>query len=249
MHINVQNEFNKYEDIGRQYPQSNLLEGYHHIRRLESTLNFLKKLNDNLLILDAACGDGIQAENIIKEHKLVGIDLSPSRIIRARNRVKEAIFMNGNLYHLPFKCNIFDVAILGEILEHLHEPKEVLEEINRVLKHNGYIIVDIPSKSNIIDIILRFLGKNPMWGLYVDKSHVAFYDMHSFVNILKSSGFKIIDIRGSPCIRYNLPLLRIFTWKKKYWIVLRIIDVVLGKIPVLKKYGAIQVFFCKSNKQ
>ncbi|SNQ61099.1 class I SAM-dependent methyltransferase [Candidatus Methanoperedens nitratireducens] len=244
----TKNELNKYEEIARQFPQSNLLEGYHHFRRLELTLYFLKKLGGDLLVLDAACGDGIQAERIIDIHRVIGIDLSPTRIKRAKNRVKEGTFMNGNLYNLPFKSNKFDAVVLGEIIEHLHEPKEVLKEINRILRRNGYLIMDIPSRSNIVDMILRFLGKNPMWGLYVDKSHVAFYDMHSIESIFKDSGFKIIDARGGPCIRYDLPLLGMFTWQKKKWAILKIIDMILERIPVIKKYGAIQIFLFRVVK-
>jgi len=243
----TKNELTKYEEIAKQFPQNNLLEGYHHFRRLELVLHFLEKLGNDLLVLDAACGDGIQAEKIIEVHRVIGIDISPTRIKRAKNRIGAGVFMDGDVYNLPFKCNIFDIAVLGEVIEHLHEPRDVLKEINRVLKPNGYLIVDIPSKSNIVDMILRLLGKNPMWGLYVDKSHVAFYDMHSLEDIFKNSGFKVIDVRGGPCIRYNLPLLRRFTWRKKWWIILMAIDMVLGRIPIIKKYGAIQVFLCKGD--
>lgn len=241
-------EFNKYEEIGRKFKHSDLLEGYHHYRRLELVLQFLKKSKKDLLVLDAACGDGIQAEKIINYHRVVGIDISPTRVKRAKNRISKGTFMEGDLYNLPFKCNMFDIAVLSEIIEHLHKPREVLKEVNRVLKSDGYLIVDIPSKSNIVDMILRFFGKNPLWGLYIDESHIAFYDMNSLKNIFKDSDFEILDIRGAPCIRYDLPILGKFTWRKKWHIVLKTVDILIGSIPIIKKYGAIQVFYAKVNK-
>ena len=240
----TQNEINKYEEIALQIPQDHLLEGYHHFRKLELTLNFLNGLGEDLLVLDAACGDGIQAEKIVDAHKIVGVDLSITRIKRAQKRVKNGLFANGDIYSLPFHSNTFDVAILGEIIEHLYEPKKALEEIKRALKPNGYLIVDIPSKSNIVDIILRFFGRNPMWGLYIDKTHVAFHDMGTLTNILESADFNVVDVRGGPCIRYNLPFLGYIVWHKKFWLPLKIMDKILNRIPIIKRYGAIQVFLC-----
>ena len=59
----------KYEEIADKFPHNHLLGGYHHFRRLELMLYFLSKLGYNLLVLDAGCGDGVQAKRISEKNK------------------------------------------------------------------------------------------------------------------------------------------------------------------------------------
>lgn len=255
-------EIKKYECVAKDFSHDQLLESYHHLRRLEMVLYFLRNLGSkNLLVLDAGCGDGVQAGRIAEAYKVVGVDLSPTRIKRAKKRVIEGRFIVGDLYNLPFKSNTFDVVVLGEIIEHLHEPEKALLEINQSLKPTGYLILDTVSRSNAIDISLHFLMKiNPLknflktknvkrmnlydklidWGLYIDRTHVMFYDMKALKELLNLSNFNVIDIRGAPCLRYDFPSLIKPT-------ILKIADKILSNIPYLKKYGAIQVFLCKKQ--
>jgi ubiquinone/menaquinone biosynthesis C-methylase UbiE len=255
-------ELKKYECVAKDFSHDQLLESYHHLRRLEMVLYFLGNLGrKNLLILDAGCGDGVQAGRIAEAYKVVGVDLSPTRTKRAKKRVINGKFIVGDLYNLPFKSNTFDIVVLGEIIEHLHEPEKALLEINQSLKPNGYLIVDTVSRSNAIDVFLLFLMKiNHLktflktknvkgmnlydklidWGLYIDRTHVMFYDMKALKELLNQSNFNVIDIRGAPCLRYDFPSLIKPT-------ILKIADKILSNIPYLKKYGAIQVFLCKKT--
>lgn len=43
-------------------------------------------------------------------------------------------FIQADLHHLPFKSNSFDTAILGDILEHVLDPIQVLKEAGRIAK-------------------------------------------------------------------------------------------------------------------
>lgn len=50
-----------------------------------------------------------------------------------------------NAAALPFADKTFDVINFTDILEHLFDPLKALQEAHRVLKHNGYIIIDTPN--------------------------------------------------------------------------------------------------------
>lgn len=50
----------KYERMAVDLDQDHHLNEYHHFRRLEIVLSFLRKLGKDLIILDAGCGDGLQ---------------------------------------------------------------------------------------------------------------------------------------------------------------------------------------------
>lgn len=54
-------------------------------------------------------------------------------------------FIRGDALHLPFKNNVFDTIILGDILEHVNNPMIVLKECIRVTKHK--IVITIPCEN------------------------------------------------------------------------------------------------------
>lgn len=248
----VKNLEKLYEKVAEEYPHDALLDSYHHTRRLEIVDKFLNKLGKNLKVLDAGCGDGIQAEIFAKNHNVTGVDISSIRIKRAKERVKKAKFYVGNLYDLDFPDNTFDVAIASEIIEHLTDPVKALKEIKRVLKPNGYVIIDLPSRSNFCDAFFRLfkIDKNLDWGLYTDKTHIAFYTMGEIKDILEKAGFKPKCIRGGPTFRYNLKFFRKhFLRRKNRWWFLRLIDYILGSTPYIRQFGSVQIFLAQSKKE
>lgn len=50
----------------------------------------------------------------------------------------------GDGHDLPFKNNTFDAVICKAVLEHVKHPIEVTKEIYRVLRHGGYVYIEVP---------------------------------------------------------------------------------------------------------
>lgn len=87
------------------------------------------------------------------------------------------------------------MVIFGDVLEHLYNPWEVINELKRVLKKNGQIIASIPN-INHISILKRLLAGNWEYensGL-LDKTHLRFFSYSTIENLFKSAGFDIIDV-------------------------------------------------------
>lgn len=238
----------EYERVAVDFEQGNQLNGYHHFRRLEIILSFLKKLGGNLFVLDAGCGDGLQMEQYIRSNRVLGMDISFTRLKRVKKRIRGSIVFLGDLFKLPIKEDSFDVVILGEVIEHLEKPEVVLREVHRVLKPSGYIILDTPSQSNLIDISLRLFRIKPTWGYGLDKTHQWFFKMRQVIELLKTAGYAKVKIKGGPFIRYDLPIIHHCTWLKKRWWVYRFFDFTVGRLPFLNQLGAIQIFMAKKFK-
>ena len=66
-------------------------------------------------------------------------------------------------YKLPFEDSSQDLVIACEVLEHLNfNPLPVIDEINRVLKLNGYLYIAMPNSASFIKRIrFLFTGKHP----------------------------------------------------------------------------------------
>lgn len=73
----------------------------------------------------------------------IGIDISPHAVNFCRKRGMNAKMMDA--HKLGFKNKSFDYILLVHTLEHLEKPDVALEEINRVLKPNGTLYIEIPS--------------------------------------------------------------------------------------------------------
>jgi len=245
-----------FEKVAQNDHQVQLLSEYHHVRRIELILHFISEIikrEGNKVIanvIDIGCGDGHFDKLIHKSFSnhvsLVAVDISTTRISRAKRALPNASFIVADIHHLPLK-QFFDIAILAEVIEHLKAPELALEEVQMVLKKQGYLILDIPSKTNPVDKFLSHIGKEPSWGLRIDRTHVFFYDETTLKSLLSLCGFHTIEVRGDSFLRYDLLSLLGITSNKRMWWLPRFLDRIAETNPILKKMGAIQVFLCQST--
>lgn len=78
------------------------------------------------------------------------LDLGSGTDRRAPNVITLEIEANSNVdivgdgHQLPFHDNVFDAIINEAVLEHVLEPKQIVDEIYRVLKPGGYVCAAVP---------------------------------------------------------------------------------------------------------
>jgi SAM-dependent methyltransferase len=102
----------------------------------------------SLLVLDIGCGNGSQlALPLAREgFQVTGIDPDAASITRAMQIAKDvptARFLCAPVAEIGDR--VFDVVILSEVLEHVAEPREVLQEGVRHLGMDGVVIVTTPN--------------------------------------------------------------------------------------------------------
>ncbi len=148
-----------YEAVKLQYRQS--FKNRHRILEEESTrakaydarynaaYSFLSKTveDKSTIIADLGCGDGVFLSRVIDEYpNLIGLDLSVKSLdyIRSYPTIKDVELINGDIEALPFGDDELPVVVCIEALEHLTDVEKGLEEIHRVLKPNGILIVTVP---------------------------------------------------------------------------------------------------------
>ena len=83
----------------------------------------------------------------------VGLDYQPAT---ARHPATPFVLANITL-PLPLRAEQFDHAVMLAVLEHLAKPEPVLQEINRVLRPGGSLILTWPSAA--IDPLLHVLHR------------------------------------------------------------------------------------------
>ena len=93
-------------------------------------------------VLDAACGTARHGVHIARRgHRLTGVDRSPDMLDRARRKVPDAVFLEGELEALPLDDAAFDAVVCGLALVHLPTLDRAMAELARVLRPGGRLIV------------------------------------------------------------------------------------------------------------
>jgi SAM-dependent methyltransferase len=92
--------------------------------------------------LDAACGTGRHAALLASlGHRVIGVDVSPDMLARARARVPDGDFREGDLHHLPLPDDHVDVVVCAFALTCVPDLAPVFAEFARVLRPGGHLVV------------------------------------------------------------------------------------------------------------
>lgn len=97
----------------------------------------------DLKVADIGCGGGfLTLELANKGWKATGVDVSESilDVGRKRDSQKRVNWVNGTAENLPVPDRHFDVVCMMDVLEHIHQPRQALKEVSRVLKPGGIFI-------------------------------------------------------------------------------------------------------------
>lgn len=116
---------------------------------------------DDLIILDAGCGNGnyLIDENRIRLQWAIGIDASQEAV--QKNICLDEIKIC-NLEQLPFADATFDVVTSLWVMEHLENPQKVLTEIYRVLKKGGIFMFATPNINFLPLKVINLLKSNAL---------------------------------------------------------------------------------------
>jgi len=205
-------------------------------------------------ILDIGCGDGkftVLIGKACKAKEVYGVDISERGIEMARKKGIKAFRVDVDEESLPFENNYFDAIYAGAIIEHLFDPDHFLNEIYRVLKPEGLLVLDTPNLASLYNRIALLLlnktliSRHERISLYNRIALLLGYqpfDMHVSIRYpighiydeLYKQGSGVTDtIRGSDHIR-------LFTYKSLLLILKK------HNLTILKVHGASDFIHSKS---
>jgi len=139
-------------------------------------------------LLDVGCGTGDRLQ-VFREKGFdtFGVEFSSSARY-AKEQLKLNVF-EGDLFAAHFTDDSFDIVTMYNVLEHLHDPAEMLREARRILKKEGFLIIQVPN----IDSLQFKLFKNKWIAIDVPR-HLYYFNPDMIKSYLTKQGFEMIKI-------------------------------------------------------
>lgn len=110
----------------------------------------LGSIHEGEAVLDIGCGGGLDtmvaASMVGPKGRVVGIDMSPEMIERAKKNLGEAFLENVSVHeasadHLPFPDDSFDVVISNGVINLVPDKTKAMTDVFRVLKPGGRLMI------------------------------------------------------------------------------------------------------------
>jgi len=151
-----------------------------------------------LRILDVGCADGTFGALLKERGNWVGgIELSEEATVRARERLDQVwSFDIERPWPMQLAQEPFDVVILGEVLEHVFDPIQVLKSIGNALKPTGTLVITTPNFMTWTNR-LRFLFGRFAYGTegMFDFGHIRWFTYAYLKEVIGRSGFMLEEER------------------------------------------------------
>ncbi len=172
-------------------------------------------------ILDVGCGNGHFALHVKdKFNKICGAEIAKEAAFIAQKQKVFTSVMDLNS-SLSYKDNTFDAVTCLDVVEHLLDPDFLIDEIYRVLRPDGQLVLTTPNIRNFRNLYtLVFRGIFPqtssdtfVWG----GGHLHFFTREDIKNIFKKAGFKRIELfinQDQFCLSKKRKIIRFLTGEK-----------------------------------
>lgn len=133
-------------------------------------LNKIRVLNKKAAI-DVGCGDGIFLDYLEKQFgfkKVVGLDIDPQRCRTAKKLNPGIRIVEADAEKVPFADESFDFVFVNALLHHLENPYQVINELIRICRNNGLVIIVEPRRFHPAIFLLSVLKTEEVGQLKLD---------------------------------------------------------------------------------
>lgn len=201
-------------------------KGFSHVPQftgyMQRILNYIQQQEAPKKILDIPAGNGLLAQKLReKGHHVTCADINQAQAHYVYADMTEP---------LPFADNEFDLVICMEGIEHILNPAQLVEELCRVCKPQGQIIISLPNIQNLYSR-LQFLCTGTFYQFppilptealktqKLDRGHISSLSYIQLRYLFKCFDADLVDMDGDKHKRRILsPLLLFFTVIGRFWL-------------------------------
>ncbi|RIE15810.1 methyltransferase domain-containing protein [Candidatus Cryosericum septentrionale] len=176
-------------------------------------------LKEGDVVLDLGSGAGfdsfLAARKVGKTGKVIGVDMTPEMIAKARANAKAGNYDNvefllGNIEALPLPDNSVDVAISNCVINLVPDKEKVFQELNRVLRPGGrFMVSDLVLLKELPEQVRTSVGA------YVGCVAGAILK-DQYLAIIRSAGFEDVRVVDESCAAVGLDTLELRQLAEQY---------------------------------
>lgn len=123
-------------------------------------------------LLDLGCGQQPHRE-LAPEGGYVGLEVDRARYAHTPPQVW------GSGLHLPFGEGSFATVLCAQVLEHVPEPGQLMDEVNRVLQRGGHLILTAPH----------------IWGVHEEPHDYYRFTSFGLAHLARRAGMEPVEVR------------------------------------------------------
>lgn len=171
----------------------NLNPSYYFYPRPELINSVTSDKQKDLNILDIGCGCGAICAHLKWQYpnaSMYGVEIV-SEVANIAKYIADVICGDIETFDFPWKEDFFDYIIMGDVLEHLHEPSIVLNKLYKHLKSDGHIIISIPNikhYSVMLPLILNDEFHYSDSGI-LNTTHLKMYTRKELLRLIQDCGY------------------------------------------------------------
>jgi SAM-dependent methyltransferase len=139
------------------------------------------------------------------------LDVSDRVVSSLRSSGIEAAVLDVSYSSLPNQDGTVDLVVMSEVLEHLLDPDHALDEIQRVLKPGGLLVLTTPNLASWFNRLLLLAGVQPLYtetgtewvlgrGRWLPRSrpvgHVHLFVLSALRELLALHRFEVLGVQG-----------------------------------------------------
>lgn len=176
-------------------------------------------------ILDYGGGAGFMSVSLAKKGaQVVLVDAAANALKTAQyyatkvGVIKELTTIRSDTVPEELMKSQFDIVIAKDVIEHVYQDKQFIQDLNKCLKDSGKLLVSTQNSFSLNYLIegtaFRIFKPHRKW-MGWDKTHLRFYTPGLLTAICKDKGFNVTRYASVYIIPYKI--LRFFTIGKLKW--------------------------------